>query len=167
MRIGELSARTGASRRSLRYYEQQGLLASTRSPSGQRRYDDGHVQRVALIRVFLAAGMSSRTIAQLVPCMTHPDMDRARQASTAMNEERTRLSSTIDSLAAAREALDHLIEVNQKFLANVTGSSTSDGTNQLSDSPPAGRSNADRAQKASLADIFSDPPDLGLRKSAG
>ncbi|ASQ96642.1 MerR family transcriptional regulator [Streptomyces sp. 11-1-2] len=120
MRIGELSARTGASRRSLRYYEQQGLLVSARSPSGQRCYDDDHVQRVALIQAFLAAGMSSRTIALMVPCMTEPNMNRARQALTAMNQERNRLSSTIDSLVAARAALDHLIDVNRNFLANVT-----------------------------------------------
>ncbi|MEW1863578.1 MerR family transcriptional regulator [Streptomyces sp. NBC_00669] len=119
MRIGELSARTGASRRSLRYYEQQGLLVSARSPSGQRYYDDDHVQRVALIQGFLAAGMSSRTIARMVPCMTEPNRDRAREALTAMNQERNRLSTTIDSLAAARAALDHLIDVNRNFLANV------------------------------------------------
>jgi DNA-binding transcriptional MerR regulator len=118
MRIGELSARTGASRRSLRYYEQQGLLISSRSPSGQRYYGDDHVQRVALIQTFLAAGMSSRTIAEMVPCMTDPTMDRARQALTTMDQERTRLSSTIDGLAAARETLDHLIDVNRTFLAN-------------------------------------------------
>ncbi|MGH3121741.1 MAG: MerR family DNA-binding transcriptional regulator, partial [Streptosporangiaceae bacterium] len=34
MRIGELASKTGASVRSLRYYEQQGLLAAERSPSG-------------------------------------------------------------------------------------------------------------------------------------
>lgn len=119
MRIGELSARTGASRRSLRYYEQQGLLVSTRSPSGQRCYDDDHVHRVALVQAFLAAGMSSRTIAQMVPCMTEPNIDRARQALTAMNQERNRLSSTIDSLVTARAALDHLINENRDFLANV------------------------------------------------
>lgn len=118
MRIGELSARTGASRRSLRYYEQQGLLVSARSHSGQRYYDDEHVQRVALIQTFLAAGMSSRTIAEMVPCMTDPNMERARQALTAMNQERIRLSSTIDGLAAAREALDQLIDVNRDFLAD-------------------------------------------------
>ncbi|MEU6408104.1 MerR family transcriptional regulator [Microbispora sp. NPDC046933] len=118
MRIGELSARTGASRRSLRYYEQQGLLVSTRSPSGQRCYDDGHVQRVTLIQTFLAAGMSSRSIAQMVPCMSEPNADRARRALTVMDQERTRLTSTIDSLTAAREALDHLIDVNRSFLAN-------------------------------------------------
>ncbi|MEV0848924.1 MerR family transcriptional regulator [Streptomyces sp. NPDC049954] len=118
MRIGELSARTGVSRRSLRYYEEQGLLVSARSPSGQRWYDDDHVQRVALVQGFLAAGMSSRTIAQMVPCMTDPTMDRAREALTVMNQERNRLSSAMDSLAAARAALDRLIDVNRNFLEN-------------------------------------------------
>ncbi|AEW99044.1 MerR family transcriptional regulator [Streptantibioticus cattleyicolor] len=123
MRIRELSVRTGASRRSLRYYEQQGLLVSTRSAGGQRCYGDAHVERVALIQTFLAAGMSSRTIAQLVPCMTEPNAERAEQALTAMNQERTRLSATIDSLTAAREALDRLIDVNRDFLAD-----TADGS---------------------------------------
>ncbi|MFH8974996.1 MerR family transcriptional regulator [Streptomyces sp. NPDC017890] len=125
MRIGELSARTGASRRSLRYYEQQGLLVSARSSSGQRCYDDDHVRRVELIQTFLAAGMSSRTIAQLVPCMAQPNTDRAREAMAVMDQERTRLSSAIDGLAAAREALDHLIGVNRNFLENATGDSAS------------------------------------------
>ncbi|MEV8228150.1 hypothetical protein AB0P41_19190 [Streptomyces sp. NPDC079167] len=49
--------------------------------------------------------------------MTEPTSDRARTALTAMNQERTRLSSTIDSLTAAREALDQLIDVNRDFLA--------------------------------------------------
>jgi DNA-binding transcriptional MerR regulator len=117
MRIGDLSARTGASRRSLRYYEEQGLLVSSRSPSGQRHYEDEHVQRVRLIRAFLAAGMSSGTIAEMAPCMSEPTEDRARQALEIMGRERARLSEAIDGLAAARDALDHLIEDNQAYLA--------------------------------------------------
>ncbi|MBT3151001.1 MerR family transcriptional regulator [Streptomyces sp. CHD11] len=118
MRIGELSARTGVSPRSLRYYEQQGLLACERTPSGQRCYSDDHVRRVALIQAFLGAGMSSRTIARMVPCMTEPNPDRARIALTAMHQERHRISSTIGSLVAARAELDRLIDVNLNFLAD-------------------------------------------------
>lgn len=40
MRIGELAGRTGVSERSLRYYEQQNLLVSDRTPSGHREYPD-------------------------------------------------------------------------------------------------------------------------------
>ncbi|MET9357158.1 MerR family transcriptional regulator [Streptomyces sp. NPDC006617] len=117
MRIGELSARTGASRRSLRYYEEQGLLVSSRSPSAQRHYEDEHVQRVRLIQAFLAAGMASGTIAEMAPCMSEPTEDRARRALDIMGRERARLSEAIEGLAAARDALDHLIQDNQAYLA--------------------------------------------------
>ncbi|MER7500387.1 hypothetical protein AB0L05_15930 [Nonomuraea pusilla] len=50
--------------------------------------------------------------------MSEPTTAKALQALAVMNHERTRLTSTIDSLTAAREALDHLIEVNRSFLAN-------------------------------------------------
>ncbi|ARQ70721.1 MerR family transcriptional regulator [Streptomyces marincola] len=117
MRIGELSARTGASPRSLRYYEAQGLLASSRSPSGQRHYEEEHVQRVRLVQAFLAAGVPSGTIAEMAPCMSEPTRDRARQALEILGRERARLSEAIDGLVAARAALDHLIEDNHTYLA--------------------------------------------------
>jgi DNA-binding transcriptional MerR regulator len=50
MRIGELAARTGVSERSLRYYEEQGLLVANRTSGGQRRYPDAAVDRVIRIQ---------------------------------------------------------------------------------------------------------------------
>lgn len=50
MRIGELAALTGASPRSLRYYEEQNLLSSCRTTSGQRVYNDEAHERVRLIQ---------------------------------------------------------------------------------------------------------------------
>lgn len=38
MRFGDLAARTGASVRAIRYYEEQHLLTSVRSPGGQRHH---------------------------------------------------------------------------------------------------------------------------------
>ncbi|WP_116203398.1 MerR family transcriptional regulator [Amycolatopsis circi] len=118
MRIGELAARTGVSRRLLRYYEEQGLLSSERAGSGQRHYDDEHVRRVELIRAFLAAGLSTRVIAEMVPCMAEPSASKARRTLATMRREHDRLSSAIDRLAEARSALDGLIEVNQSYLAD-------------------------------------------------
>ncbi|KPC86467.1 MerR family transcriptional regulator, partial [Streptomyces sp. NRRL WC-3753] len=57
MRIGELSARTGTSRRMLRYYEEQLLIAATRMPNGYREYDERFVDRVLQIRGLLDAGL--------------------------------------------------------------------------------------------------------------
>ncbi|MEK8227594.1 MerR family transcriptional regulator [Oerskovia sp. M15] len=69
MRIGEVAHRAGVSTRALRYYEEQGLLTSSRTPSGQRSYPESAVERVQLIQQFFTAGLSSRTILQLLPCV--------------------------------------------------------------------------------------------------
>src|SRR5262245_36074624 len=69
MRIGELSRRTGVSERSLRYYEQQGLLHPQRRASGYRVFSDADVPAVRRIRVLLAAGLSTTQIVEVLPCL--------------------------------------------------------------------------------------------------
>jgi DNA-binding transcriptional MerR regulator len=58
-----------ASARALRYYEEQRLLAPDRTLSGQRVYPSSAVERVRLIQQFFTAGLPSRTILQLLPCV--------------------------------------------------------------------------------------------------
>ena len=76
MRIGELAAATGVSTRSLRYYEQQGLIRATRTPSGWREFDPSTVDRVILIQHLYAAGIPSPTIDELLPCLDAPPSER-------------------------------------------------------------------------------------------
>ncbi|GLY72963.1 MerR family transcriptional regulator [Actinoallomurus iriomotensis] len=109
MRIGELAARTGASIRSLRYYEEQGLLASTRSASGQRHYTDDDVERVTFIQRLYTAGLSSRTIVELLPCVDAPSEENSDAALERMAQERDRLSAHIAELSRTRDALDGLM----------------------------------------------------------
>ncbi len=113
MRIGELAARAGVSVRSLRYYEEQGLLTSTRSASGQRYYTDNEVERVAFIQRLYAAGLSSRTIAELLPCVDSPSEENSDAALERMAQERDRLSDHIADLLRTRDALDGLIATAQ------------------------------------------------------
>lgn len=111
MRIGELAERTGASPRSLRYYEEQGLLAAERTSAGQRVYSDDSVKRVELIRLLLAAGVPSRTIAEIVPCTA------TGRASTDMiaklDGELDRLGQNIADLSSARDRLTAVIAAAQ------------------------------------------------------
>ncbi|MER6690579.1 MerR family transcriptional regulator [Streptomyces minutiscleroticus] len=113
MRIGELAARTGVSVRSLRYYEEQGLLTSARSAGGQRHYTDAEVERVAFIQHLYAAGLSSRTIVELLPCVDSPSHDNSDAAMERMAQERDRLSAHIEKLQHTRDALDALMAANQ------------------------------------------------------
>ena len=72
MRIGQLSQATGVSDRSLRYYEQQGLLHPRRSDSGQRLYRAEDIDLVVRIQHLFAAGFCSRVIQALLPEIVRP-----------------------------------------------------------------------------------------------
>jgi DNA-binding transcriptional MerR regulator len=114
VRIGELSARTGASVRSLRYYEEQGLLTSVRSSGAQRHYRDADVERVRLLQRLYDAGLSSRTIAALLPCVDAPGAEASDDAYARMVEERDRLDAHIADLARTRDSLDAVIATNRR-----------------------------------------------------
>ncbi|MEU9020278.1 MerR family transcriptional regulator [Actinomadura sp. NPDC048394] len=107
MRIGELAARTGVSVRALRYYEEQDLLAAERSPSGQRHYADAAVDRVGLIQQLYAAGLSSRSILELLPCVV--DGEATPELLDRLAAERDRIDRRISDLSGARDRLDTVI----------------------------------------------------------
>jgi DNA-binding transcriptional MerR regulator len=114
MRIGELARRTGVSVRALRYYEEHGLLTSTRTSGGQRLYAETDVERVVLIQRLYSAGLSSRTIAELWPCVDAPSEENTDAAWERMVEERERLDAHIIELLQTRDTLDAAIEDNRR-----------------------------------------------------
>lgn len=67
--IGELARRTEVSPRLLRYYEAQGLLEASRTPSGHRRYAPSSQTTVHSIRLLLDAGIPTRLIRELLDCV--------------------------------------------------------------------------------------------------
>jgi DNA-binding transcriptional MerR regulator len=113
VRIGELARRTGVSERSLRYYEQQGLLAADRTPGGQRDYPEQAVDRVIRIQELFAAGLHSKKIARLLPCMRDSDGGPSRIATPALVSElvgeRARIEQMMSELANSRDVLDEVI----------------------------------------------------------
>jgi DNA-binding transcriptional MerR regulator len=117
MRIGELAARAGVSVRSVRYYEEQGLLTSTRSPSGQRLYTDDEVERVRFLQRLYGAGLSSRTISEVLPCVDSPSDQTTDEAFDRLLRERERINEPIENLLRTRDALDRLIAANRAHRA--------------------------------------------------
>lgn len=119
MRIGELASRAGVSVRSLRYYEEQGLLTSTRSASGQRHFGEDDVERVRFLQRLYTAGLSSRTIVELLPCVDSPSEETSDAALARMAQERERLSEHIADLVRTRDALDGLMAAAQAHRADL------------------------------------------------
>lgn len=125
MKIGELARLTGASVRSLRYYEQRQLLLSRRTAGGQRIYDEDAVERVTLIRELFAAGVSSDAVVQLLPCI------HSGTATPAMVErllhERERIDTEVRRLATTRDRLDRLIVATRATTLPAAALATSAG----------------------------------------
>jgi MerR family redox-sensitive transcriptional activator SoxR len=64
--IGEVAARAGVNVSAIRYYERNGLLPEPERESGQRRYTDATIRRLAAIDVAKRAGFSLAEVRTLL-----------------------------------------------------------------------------------------------------
>lgn len=108
MRIGEVAEQAGVSVRALRYYEEQGLLVSTRTAGGQRQYLDGAVERVRMIQQLYAAGLTSRLVREVLPrCMSEGHV--TYKFVDSIIAERARIDRQINDLMDVRVRLDEIV----------------------------------------------------------
>jgi DNA-binding transcriptional MerR regulator len=93
----------------LRYYEEQGLLTPARAANGYRDYGEGLVDRVEQIRGLLDAGLPTRIIKQILPCLTEPRVivfaDATPEMMTTLEREREHLDRRIRCLTRNRDAI--------------------------------------------------------------
>ncbi|WP_419402967.1 MerR family transcriptional regulator [Stenotrophomonas rhizophila] len=69
MKIGELAEASGVSVRSIRHYDQHGMLASSRSGNGYRAFQPVSVNQVKQIQRLIAADFSLEEIRSFPECM--------------------------------------------------------------------------------------------------
>ena len=81
MRIGEVARRGGVRASLIRYYEDIGLLPEPERVSGQRRYDETVLRRLAVIDVAQRAGLSLDEIRELVDHGDDPMSERLREVA--------------------------------------------------------------------------------------
>lgn len=114
MRIGELAQRTGTSRRLLRYYEELGLIVSTRMANGYREFDESSVDRVQQVRGLLDAGLPTRIIKQILPCLDKPRLihfsDATQEMLSMLAFERDRLTERAEVLVRNRNAISEYLD---------------------------------------------------------
>ncbi|MFI9533986.1 MerR family transcriptional regulator [Nocardia fusca] len=119
MRIGELSRRTGTPRRLLRYYEEQGLIAAQRCANGYRSYDERFVDRVLQIRGLLDAGLPTRIIKQILPCLDTPRSiyfpDATPEMLATLEGERDRMTERIRCLERNRDAITEYLGAVREY----------------------------------------------------
>jgi MerR family copper efflux transcriptional regulator len=108
MRIGVLAATAGLTAKTLRFYEQAGLLpAPPRTGSGYRDYPPGVVGRLAFIRDAQAAGLS---LAEIRSILAIRDAGQApcRHVTELIDQHLAQVNDRIAELTQARAALTDL-----------------------------------------------------------
>jgi MerR family transcriptional regulator, copper efflux regulator len=115
MHIGEVAARTELSLRSLRHWEEVGLLTpSGRTDGGFRLYTEADVDKIMVIRRMKPLGFS---LDQMKAAMTdietlaNPDAD-----STAKDSARERLDATQQDATDRRQKLVQQLAMADEFI---------------------------------------------------
>ncbi|MGP9538593.1 MerR family transcriptional regulator [Brachybacterium sp. AOP43-C2-M15] len=114
MRIGELSRRTGVAPRLLRYYEEQGLIASHRASNGYRTYDEEHVERVRQVAVMIRSGLTTRLARALLELEEIESRERAETCSRGVAEL---LAESLHDIEGRIECLSRSRDTIRGFLA--------------------------------------------------
>lgn len=102
--IGEVVQRAGVPASTLRFYEQKGLIASIGRQGLRRQFNAPVLERLALISMGRAAGLSLDDMATMLGPDGQPRIDRKLLADRA-----DELEKTIRRLGAMRDALRHAV----------------------------------------------------------
>lgn len=102
MDIAEVARRSGVPASTLRYYEEKGLLRSVGRQGLRRLFDAGVLERLALIALGRAAGLSLDEIAGMFAQDGRPAIDRQLLVDKA-----DELDKTIRKLTTMRDGLRH------------------------------------------------------------
>lgn len=114
MRIGQAARTSGVSVRSLRHYEDEGLIVPGRFSNGYRDYCRSTIDRVVTIRSLLESGLPVRLIREILPHLT----DQAGVSDNLLDTDflgevrsyRDRLEARVAALNAQRSALDAFLK---------------------------------------------------------
>jgi len=120
MQIGELADRAEMSLRTIRHYDEVGLLTpSGRSDGGFRLYTDADFSRLMVIRRMKPLGFSLDEMAELlrvVDALGAADADSAESGGGAVDDTRARLDAFIADAAERRARLERQLAMADEFL---------------------------------------------------
>uniref|UniRef100_E1TJE3 Transcriptional regulator, MerR family n=1 Tax=Burkholderia sp. (strain CCGE1003) TaxID=640512 RepID=E1TJE3_BURSG len=106
--IGQLSQLTGASVRSIRHYDEHGLLASVRASNGYRMFPEKAVTQVKQIQRMIATGFTIDDIRGFPDCMLL--IEGARSCDQITDAQRMRLHAIERQIADLEKRRARLIK---------------------------------------------------------
>ncbi|MGY6254757.1 MerR family transcriptional regulator [Paraburkholderia caledonica] len=110
--IGQLSQLTGASVRSIRHYDEHGLLASVRASNGYRMFPEKAVTQVKQVQRMIATGFTIDDIRGFPDCMLL--IEGARSCDQITDVQRARLEAIDRQIADLEKRRERLIKTLQE-----------------------------------------------------
>ncbi len=107
--VGQVAARAGLAPSAVRWYEAQGLVSSTRTAGGARRYPRSVLRRLAFVRAAQNVGLSLAEIRSALGTLPDSRTPTARDWARLSAGWRTRLDEQIAALTQLRDGLDSCI----------------------------------------------------------
>lgn len=109
MLISEVAGRSGVSAKTLRYYEEIGLVDTpARSPAGYRNYDEDVLDRLRFIRSAQALGLSLGEIRSIVALRDRGETPCGHVLGLVRHRT-TEIERTIRELRSLKAELNHLV----------------------------------------------------------
>lgn len=111
MKISELSAKTGLSAHTLRFYEKHGLIsASDRSEAGYRYYNDGDVRRAEFVKTARNIGFSLDDISQLLSIRVDKSSHSCQEVTDITRHKLDEVNAKINELQSMQNTLTILLD---------------------------------------------------------
>ncbi|WP_228468927.1 MerR family transcriptional regulator [Paenibacillus sp. JNUCC32] len=123
LKIGKVRKITGVSARSIRYYEEKGLIKTSRQENNYREYDEKAIESINAIQLYLGLGLTTDQIRDILFCrfpeqQEHKDKDvyceelllmyqskmhEINQQLVALNKAKFNLAEKINRMVQKRE----------------------------------------------------------------
>ena len=133
--IGELAKRSGVAASALRFYEDAGLLRSSRTAAGRRQFPREALRRLGFIRVAQTVGLNLDEIRAALATLPQQRTPNKQDWASLSRHWRPMLQQRIDTLTALRDQLTSCIGCGCLSLRSCALYNPSDRARQLGSGP--------------------------------
>ncbi len=124
MNIGKVRKITGVSARSIRYYEEKGLIKTSRQENNYREYDEKTIESINAIQLYLGLGLTTDQIRDILFCrfpeqQEHKDKDVYCEELLLMYQSKMHeINQQLDALTKAKfnlaEKIDRMVQKREE-----------------------------------------------------
>ena len=118
-KIGEVASKLATSIRSIRYYEEEGLLTPIRTPRGTRLYSAKHIARLKVILRLTKLGFSIEAIRKIAEI--RENSQTGDESSIQVKHHLEKVLTAINTQIKELEKTSHEIEQAKKIISACNG----------------------------------------------